>query len=121
MDIDLEDFVIQDSQSQTEVKEEVKRARRKSPNLSQDAPKNVRIPIPESCKGYALPVNINKFITDIYPNVHCFLASHTPSGPHQVEIIHDTIQSFVITCLHRLHRGRMFHIGRCMIQDIITA
>jgi len=92
----LEDFVVE---SQVEAKKKEKRQRRKRPNLSQDAPQNTRFPIPEECKGYALPEDINRFITLIYPNIHCYVSAYVPPGPQQKGIIHDTIQGFIVYML----------------------
>lgn len=60
-------------------------------NYTQKTPAKTRVAIAESCKGYTLPANINKFITDIYPNMKAFIFAKTRDEDETAEIINNFV------------------------------
>ena len=73
---------------------------RKEINYSQDTPKKTRLPIPDCIKGYEQPVDFQRFLTLILPNMREFISAHMSTAlVNRGDLIDETISCFTLYML----------------------
>lgn len=62
-----------------------------TPEYSTATPAKTRVAVPEHCKGFELPSNINQFITDMYPNMRAYVFSRLRDEDDTAEVINNFV------------------------------